>query len=487
MKDRVARSIFWVVWSRGVVQLLSFATTVVVARLLVPSDYGLMALASTFISVLGLVCELGLGAAVVQFSDLEDRELNTCFYLSLGSACIVYVILFLAAPQISIWFNSPRLTDILRVASLVLPISALAIVPYGVLQRRLELDRVTKAEMSGGLISLIVVFALAWNGAGVWALIAGSLANAVARAGVIYQFCPWWPGLEIGSARMRKILGFSFGTFGSRILWTLYDQSDNFVVGKVTGEAALGFYRLARDLATIPVTRISTVVNQLSVPLMATLQDNPPAMRSMLLRGVRLTASISVPICVGIAVVAHDLVYITLSEKWIALVPILRILCGMALIKSIDVLIAPVLRARYRTTYLAMYNLALLVVMPIAFLIGARLEGAIGVACAWLLVYPLVMSRMANEALREIGLTWSAVLRQLRDPFVASSVMALAVLGLQNLVTGDDWPTVLTRLLLSSGIGAAIYAALLWIWGGPLKDEMLEVFSWVFRPRRSVR
>src|SRR6185437_8312526 len=141
----------------------------------------------------------------------------------------------------------------------------------------------------GGLTALVVVFTLAWHGAGVWALVAGSLARTIVWTSVLHYFSPWSPGLKAGSARTRRILAFSFGTFGSRAVWSVYDQSDNFVLGKVAGAFSLGFYTMARDLASIPVTRISTVVNQLSVPLMANLQDAPIAMRTMLMRGLRLT------------------------------------------------------------------------------------------------------------------------------------------------------------------------------------------------------
>src|ERR1700693_4831306 len=106
MKDRIAKSIFWVVWSRGIFQVLSFATTLIVARWLEPSDYGLMALAGAFIAILGLVCELGLGAAIVQFPDLEKRELNFCFYLAVAIACVIYALVFVAAPTIAAWFGT---------------------------------------------------------------------------------------------------------------------------------------------------------------------------------------------------------------------------------------------------------------------------------------------------------------------------------------------------------------------------------------------
>jgi len=483
MKDRIAKSIFWVVWSRGIFQTLSFATTLIVARWLNPSDYGLMALAGAFVAILGLICELGLGAAVVQFPDLQQSELNFCFYLAMISSLALYVVLFFGAPGIAVWFETPALVNVLRIAALVLPIAALGIVPDGLLQKRLELDRVSKAEMSGGLLSLVIVLTMAWMGMGVWALIGGSLARAIVRVAVLYRYVPWWPGVRIGSTRMRKILYFSFGIVGSNTLWVTYDQSDNFVLGKVAGDVSLGFYTMARDLAIIPVTRISSVVNQLSGPLMASLQDDVATMRKVLLRGIRLTASVSVPICVGLALVADDFVGIALSSKWTPIVPILQILCATSVIKSIDVLIAPVLRARYRTNFLAVYNFALLVLMPVAFVIGATLDGGIGVALAWLIAYPLVMSRMAVEAFREIGLGWRTVLAQLRGPILAAAGMTLAVVGLRVAVVGADWKIVLGRLIAECTIGAIVYAGLLWHLGGPLRDELHEVMSWLFKLR----
>jgi O-antigen/teichoic acid export membrane protein len=484
MKDRIAKSIFWMVWSRGVVQTISFLTTVIVARWLDPSDYGLMALAGTFISVLSLVCELGLGAAIVQFPDLEHRELNLCYYLALGTAVIVYAALFFAAAPIATWFASPRLVEVLRVASLVLPISAIGIVPYGMIQKSLKIDRVVKAEMAGSVVSLVTVFMLAWHGAGVWALIFASLARTLVWVIALYAFSPWHPGIRVGSKRMRQILGFSFGTFGSRALWSIYDQSDNFVLGKIAGESALGFYRVARDIANIPVTRLSTAVNQISVPVLASLQDDPGAMRAMLMRGMRLTATISIPACAGLALVARDLVFVALTPKWLPIVPVLELLCGLAMVKSLDVLVAPVLRARYRTTFLAVYNLVLLVMMPVAFLAGARLGGSVGVACAWLAVYPIIMCRMAKVALDEISLPWREVVTQLRGPFVAAAAMALAVLAVQFAIRGDGIPLSVARLVGGVVIGAIVYTSVLWLRGGQLRDELLEVLSWVFKPGR---
>jgi PST family polysaccharide transporter len=200
---------------------------------------------------------------------------------------------------------------------------------------------------------------------------------------------------------------------------------------------------------------------------------------------MRLTACVSVPICVGLALVADDFVFIALSSKWTAIVPILQILCATSLVKSIDVLIVPVLRARYRTNFLTVYNLVLIVLMPIAFIGGAMLAGGVGVALAWLIPYPIVMARMALEAFREIDLSWKFALAQLRIPVLAAAVMMLVVIGLRLAIVGEDWPVTLLRLTLSCVVGALVYVGILWKWGGSLRDEVREVISWLLKLRHA--
>src|SRR5438128_4545612 len=171
MRDRIAKSLFWVVWSRGAVQLLSFLSTLVVARLLDPSDYGLMALIGSWTYAIATIAELGLGFALVQFPDLEERELNTCFWLVAGTTGVGYVTLYASAPAVATWFGIERLTDVLRVAGLSLPLMALRTVPDALLRKHLELDRISQSETAAVVVTVPVVVGLAWSGAGVWALV----------------------------------------------------------------------------------------------------------------------------------------------------------------------------------------------------------------------------------------------------------------------------------------------------------------------------
>src|SRR5438132_5838056 len=269
MRERIAKSVFWIVLSRGGVQVLAFLSTLAVARMLDPSDYGLMALAGVWTATIAMVAEMGLGSAIIQFRDLEDRDLNSCFWLTMGIAGIGYLGLCIAAPVIAAWFSSPMLSDVLRVVGLTLPLTALRIVPDSLLRKRLALDKVSQAEIAAALVTLPVMLGMAWAGAGVWALVAGALVQPLAQDVVIIRFASWWPGLRIGGRRFRGVVSYSMHTLGARMCWVAYQQADSFVLGKVFGGTVLGFYSMAKQIATLPVEKVSGVVNLIASPMMA--------------------------------------------------------------------------------------------------------------------------------------------------------------------------------------------------------------------------
>lgn len=482
MKDRIARSVFWMVCPRGAVQVVSFLATLAVARLLHPADYGLMALAVMWTYPLALVAELGLGPAIVQFRDLDQRELNLCFWLSMAVAGAGYVAIYAAAPGLAAWFGSPALSDVLRVAGLGLPVAAARIVPESLLRKRLELDRVSQAEIAATLAAVPVMLGMAAAGAGVWALVAGNLLMPLVQGAVIFGFVRWRPGLRLGSERLSPFLRFGLATLGTRVGWAAYQQADSLVLGKISGGVALGFYSMAKQLALLPVDKVSVVVNQLASPLMAELQADRRAMRGSFLRAVRLAGCLAIPLSAGTALVADDLVLVALTEKWLPAVPVLQVLCLFALIRSIDVLLPPVLFARYRAGFLFWWVGSLLLVMPLAFWLGARLIGALGVALASLAVYPLLMLWMAREALRELEAGARMVWEELRPVVLAVAVMAGAVLLARWALPVSGLPHRWLRLAVATGAGALAYAGTLAWRGGPLMGELAEVARWLLRP-----
>jgi len=482
-RTRIARSIFWLAWSRGVLQILSFATTLVVARILVPADYGVMALAGILTGSVAILAEMGLGAAIIQFRDLDRREIDTCFWITMTLATVGFAALAVSAPIIAGWFAVPRLADVLPVLALVLPLTACRVVSDSLLRKRLALDRVSQAEVIGGVVTLPVMLGCAFAGLGIWTLVVGGLLAPAARSVATFGFAPWRPGLDIGGGRVKEMLRFSLATLAVKVMWGLREDSDVLVIGKITGQITVGLYSMAREFALLPGSKISTVVNMLSSPVMAELQTNLGAMRAALYRAVRLTAAIALPTSAGMALVADETVAVLLGPKWLPAAPILRLLCVYAAARSIDVLLPPVLFARRRERFLFWYCLVLLIVVPAAAVVGALWYGAPGAVVFSTPVYCTVMAIMAREALAEIKGSFSQLWTEIWPILAATMVMAVVVLLLREFALAGRPDPVWAKLLLISVSGAAAYVAALLAIGSPVIGEGTEVIGWILHRR----
>jgi PST family polysaccharide transporter len=466
-----------------VLQVLYFATTLLVARILVPADYGVMALAGFWTGSVGILAEMGLGAAIIQFHDLNKREIDTCFWITMTLAAMGFVALLLSAPMIARWFAVPRLADVLRVLALVLPVTALRVVPDSLLRRHLALDRVSQAEVIGGVVTLPVMLGCAFAGLGVWTLVIGALLAPAVRSAATFAFAPWRPGLHIGGARVKELLSFSLAALGVKIMWALREWSNTLVIGKITGPATLGLYSMAEELALLPGSKISTVVNMLSLPIMAELQTDVDAMRTTFYRAIRLTAAIAVPTSAGMALVADEAVSVLLGPKWLPAVPLLRLLCVYAAVRAVDVLLPPVLFARHRERFLFWYCFALLILIPVAAVIGALWYGAPGAVVLSTPIYCAVMAVMAREALAEIKGSFSELWSETWPTLAATAAMAAVVLLLREFAFAGPMGAPLVGLILLSASGAATYFTVLLAMGSPVIGEGAEVAGWILRRR----
>ena len=485
LRARVARSMFWITWSRGALQLLTFATTLLVARILVPADYGVMALAGFWTGIASMLTEMGLGSAIIQFRDLDRREIDTCFWITNALALVCCTALSIGAPLIAEWFAVPRLADVLPVLSLILPLTACRVVSDSLLRKRLALDRVSQAEVISGIVTLPVTFGCAVAGLGVWALVIGALVNPAVRSVATFAFAPWYPGLRIGGERVKDVVRFSLATLGVKVMWALREWGNTLVIGKITGQVAtVGLYSMAEEIALLPGNKITTVVNMLCSPMMAELQTNIESMRAAFYRAVRMTAVIVVPASAGMALVADEMVAVLLGPQWLPAVPVLRLLCLYAEVRAIDVLLPPVLFARRRERFLFWYCLALLILTPVAAVLGTLWNGALGTVMFATPVYCAIMLVMAKEALAEMNGGFTELWSALWPIVAATAVMAAVVLLLREFAFARSSESPVVRLVLFSLGGAITYVAVLFAIGSPVIAEGTEVVGWILRRQR---
>jgi O-antigen/teichoic acid export membrane protein len=322
-------------------------------------------------------------------------------------------------------------------------------------------------------------------GLGVWTLVIGSLAGPAVRSIATIAFAPWCPGIRLGGPRVKEVVHFSLATLGVKLMWILREWSNTLVIGKVTGPVVLGFYSMAEEVALLPGSKISSVVNMVSSPMMAELQANVDAMRAAFYRAVRLTAAIALPTSAGIALVAEEMVAVLLGPKWLPAVPLLRLLCVYAAVRAIDVLLPPVLFARHRERFLVWYCLTLLAVVPFAAVLGGLWNGAAGVIVFSTPVYCAVMAIMAKEALAEMRGSYAVLWFEIWPVLIATLTMAAVVLLVREFPLSGRVGPAWFGLMLLSGIGAIVYGAVLFAVGSPVIGEGAEVASWILRRRRA--
>jgi O-antigen/teichoic acid export membrane protein len=344
---------------------------------------------------------------------------------------------------------------------------------------------VSQAEIVAALVALAVQAGLAFAGAGVWALVTGMLMTNLLLTIMTFSFVDWRPGLRWGSTRFKEMLRYSFAALGSRLFAGVYAQVDAVILGKLFGEVVLGFYSMAKQIALLPVYKVSAVVNQLATPVMAGLQHDAGQMRGALLRQMRLVTCLTMPLCVGLALVADDFIRVVLTDKWLPAVPALQILCLFSAWQSFSVMLPPVLFARYREGFMFWWNASLLLVMPLAFWAGAAWNGAVGMALAWITIYPMVTLFQIREVMKELNLSWTTIGIQLR-PIMIATVIMISTISLIRYAfpLGDSVSNEIFRLAATSVIGAFIYVLIIYWQGKLLVLEMGELLGWLLRRSR---
>ncbi len=445
-----------VAWTAGVKwvsQVASWAATLVVARLLTPGDYGIVAMATVYTGLVNLVNEFGLGTAIVKHRDLGDRQIAQISGLCVLFGVSGFLLSLAAAYPLAVFYRTPALVWVVVVLSVNFIISSFKTVPLSLLQRDLQF-RV--AALNDGVMAIVqsaTMVLFAFLGFRYWTLVYGALLGSFLSAVLLYVQRPhrlMWPRRsEIGEA-----ITFGSHIVGSRIGWYLYSNADFFITGRVLGQAALGNYSFGWTIASIPVEKVSTMIGRVTPSILSAVQNDSAALRRYVSKLTEGIALLTFPAAVGLALVAPDFVMLALGEKWRAAIVPLQLLAVYASFRSIVTIIPQVAQMTGLSRF-GMWNALLsAVVMPTAFIIGTR-WGIVGVAAAWIAAYPIVILPLYVVVFRHIEMGTSEYLRALW-PALSSTVLMAAAVRLAQRALDPHWP-VAARLAVQVGVGAAVY------------------------------
>ena len=454
-------------------QLVSWAMTLAVIRVLSPDDYGLMAISQVFSTFILVFSSLGLGDAIVQQQDLPRPVLAAAFGAMIATAALLAALLSLAAYPIAAWYADPRLTPLIQLTSLGFLFNAFATLPRTLLTKQMRVRPVFVAELSAGLVGAVTTTALAYTGHGVWSLALGALAGNIARqAAFALAAAELYVRPTLNLALIRPLLGFGAYSTLEWLAFTVMTTADVLIVGRLLGPADLGAYTVVLNFAAMPLNKIAPIVNSIAFPAFAMVQSNPAEARHYVLKALRLFAVLVVPVFFGMGAVAPELVALVFGPAWHAARPLLPILSGALTFRALLILVPNYLQGIGDAKAAFWCTAAGAVTFPPAVWIGCQ-WGLSGACWAWLACYPAVFAAEAAIAARRGGFSFRAVALAPARPILAGLVMVTALLLLRAVLP----PALsdLTRLALLATAGALTYAATIHLAWTDLSMEFLNL------------
>lgn len=457
-------------------QVLSWGMTIVVMRLLTPSDYGLLAMCTTLLLALSTLADFGIGAAIVQTPEIDDDKLRKMFGMALLANAVVALLVFASGPVVAQFYAEPALTAVLRVLSLQFIMNAFLAAPRAILQRKLDFRTLALVEFGSTIVGGLLTLGLAAAGKGVWALVLGNLCNLTLQVAALNIVCPpvRLPSFSLTST--GNMLSFGANVTGVGLLWSLWSQSDSLIAGKMLGSELLGAYAIGIHLTSIPASRFSQIVSQVAFSTFSRLQRDPAGVQWYLKRSLVFISVISFPVFWGLSCVAPEVIALTIGSRWSDAVFPIAMMGLIMPFRLIAQFMSITVRSLGRADVEFRSILVTTLVMPLAFYVGCRSGGLLGLSAVWITAYPCVLLWNFSRMFRALGVGPSSLLHVVSAPATAATVMFTALAVLRWSVQGQLNSVSRVALLIASG--AVIYLTSLWILD---RSTVLSVTQTLFR------
>ncbi|MDP1545323.1 MAG: MOP flippase family protein [Anaerolineales bacterium] len=460
LRAQAVSSVKWSALSQAGRQGTLILTTIILARLLAPSDFGLLGMAMVVIGFIEIFKDLGTTAAIIQKKELSEALLSSIFWVNVGFGMLAMAVLFFSAPLGGLLYHEPGVVAILQVLSLSFFISSLSILQQALLQRLLAFQALARVEVSAVLCGAIVGIALASYGAGVWSLVFQSLITASITTIFLWFSSSWRPQRVFHWDEVKSVSSFSLNLVGFNIFNYFSRNADYFLIGRYLGAQDLGYYTLAYRILLFPLQNISSVIGRVMYPVYSGMQDDNHRFSTAYLKVMITIAFIVFPMMFGVLVLASPFVLVIFGENWRPAILLIMIFAPIGLLQSINAPTGFIYQAKGRTDWLFRWGIGSGMFVVIAFIIGLQ-WGVVGVAVAYAIAVVILLYPSITIPFSLIDLKFIYFIQALYKPFFNSLVMFLAVMLFQYFLPrelSDQWV-----LGLSIGVGMVVYAVMSWL------------------------
>ena len=405
---------------------VSFVSGIILARLLTPFDYGCIGMLAIFMLLSDAFINGGFGSALIQKKMPSQDDYSTVFWWNMGMAVVMYAILFLCAPAIARFYDIPLLSDVLRVNGLVLFIHAFNLVQSNQLRKKMNFKALSIVTVVTSLVSFGVTIYMAYNGFGVWALVAQNLIAAAIPSVVFWFYLKWRPKFSFSWASFKELFSFGFYMFMSNIVNTFFGKLTTLLIGKIYSPVTLGYYSKAMSTENLASDTISSVMSQVTYPLYSQVQDDKVALQNMIRRLTSTIAYVTFPMLFVLMLTAKPIFVLLYSDRWLASVPYFQVLCLVGLANCLQAVNTQSIAAIGKSKIMFRWTLIKRISGTTFIIVGLIFWGMKGLLCGVVMYNWFCYFVNIGLVSKHIGYKWQ---RQLLDlvPMAIAALLSAAV------------------------------------------------------------
>ena len=474
LKFKAIKGFIWRFGERISTQLISFIVSIILARLLLPQEYGIIALSMVFINIFSVFSVSGLGTSLIQKENADNLDFSTMFYTSLIVSITIYIILFLAAPYIGVLYKNNSIVSVLRSLGLIIPIQSINSIQQASVARALDFKKFFYATFIGTSLSGIIGIIMAYNNFGVWSLVGQQISNHIINTLTLNRIISWRPQLAFSKQRFSKLFSFSSKLMAANFLGTFFNELKSFIVGVKYTPTDLAYYNRGDSVPALIANNINNTINTVLFPTITKIQGDRSEVKRAIRRSMMTSSFIMVPIMFFLAATADKIIIILLTKKWIACVPFMQVLClnhcinilGTANLQAINAIGRSDITLKLEFIKKPFYILSILVAMrysPLAIAIATTIYAIIGT----------IINAWPNKRL--INYKFSEQILDVYPHFLLSIVIAIIIY-----LIGFLKINIYLQLAIQALIGVSLYLT-------AAKLLSLEGFIYLFSTIRNIK
>ncbi len=472
-----AKAITGIKWL-SVVQIaknvLRVVSTVILARLLSPDDFGLMGMAVVFTAFVSVFSGVGISAAIIQRKEISDAALYSAFWVNMGLGLFFGALVISSAPLVAGFYQEARLTPLLMILGLVFIFAPLSSIHGVLLQKSLRFSTLAVIDVTAMSIGIVLGIGAAVLGAGVWSLVINTVSMSLASVILLWVLSSWRPSFTFAWSELRPMVNYSLNLTGFNLVNYFSRNADDILVGRYLGAQALGYYGFAYNVMLYPLQNISHVITRVMFPVLSQIQDDDDRFRNIYVKATVTTSLVTFPMMCGLLVVAEPLVLVVLGPKWEPIVPLMMILAPVGAIQSVGALVGNIYQAKGRTDIIFRWGIFAGFVYVPSFIIGLQ-WGIVGVASCYAIAGLMLHYPSWRIAFRLIDLPVGRMYAALARPAAAALTMLLILVVLKSLWPADWCNLWLLVTLIPTGM--LIYGVLIYYLETERVKELLAILS----------